>query len=301
MSITSVYILFMKLLSFGDSTLESGTTANAAETTEATETTTTTASAGDNAMTATNRDADHGKMSIAQAESLRKVCTNFGSGKNSRKALIIGNATYRRSLPNPLRDADMMASILKDAGFDGIMCKDLENALMASVTTFFMEGLDNDDTAMFYFSGHGSEIDGENYLIGVDPTRQKQRARFPLSTVMSLFKARDERTTNIIMLDACRTDPNAKDDDLGFKSEIASLGFYIAFGSAPGEPSYDNEKMKNSYFTSAFAETIKENPSLDIDLLFRKAREKVLKWTFGQQMPWSNHALVGEFRFHETP
>ena len=85
-----------------------------------------------------------------------------------RTALIIGNADYSFApLKNPINDADAMATALEGAGFKVIKETDADQAKMVeAVRTFGTELKQRGGVGLFYFSGHGTQIDGENGGVG---------------------------------------------------------------------------------------------------------------------------------------
>jgi uncharacterized caspase-like protein len=92
-----------------------------------------------------------------------------GPPPEPRTALIIGNADYSFApLKNPINDAEAMASALEGAGFKVIKETNADQAKMVeAVRTFGAELKKRGGVGLFYFSGHGTQIDGENYLLPV--------------------------------------------------------------------------------------------------------------------------------------
>jgi hypothetical protein len=115
-----------------------------------------------------------------------------------RIALVIGNSDYRNVpvLPNPKNDASTIADALKQDGFDDVtLVFDLDEAKMRAALGAFSEKATNADWAVIYFSGHGLEAAGTNYLVPVDATLlSDRRVRFeaiPLDDAISeQYKAR---------------------------------------------------------------------------------------------------------------
>jgi uncharacterized caspase-like protein len=89
-----------------------------------------------------------------------------------RVALLIGNGAYTRvpALPNPPRDAAAMADLLGKAGFDIIEKKDLGADAMRRALRDFSDHVRDADVAVVFYTGHGMEMNGVNYLIPVDAT-----------------------------------------------------------------------------------------------------------------------------------
>ncbi|WP_275575221.1 caspase family protein [Methylocucumis oryzae] len=84
-------------------------------------------------------------------------------------ALIIGNDDYPESpLKNPVNDATDMASTLGQLGFEVIKEVNLDKQHMDDAVRKFGDRLSSTDVALFYFAGHGMQLEGNNYLIPVD-------------------------------------------------------------------------------------------------------------------------------------
>ena len=93
-----------------------------------------------------------------------------------RAALVIGNADYSFGpLRNPKNDAEAMAKALEEAGFDVTVATDADQTAMENAVHDFGAKLKSrGGVGLFYFSGHGAQIDGENYLIPVSLTSAEQ-------------------------------------------------------------------------------------------------------------------------------
>ena len=99
-----------------------------------------------------------------------------------RAALVIGNADYSfGALRNPKNDAEAMAKALEEAGFDVTVATDVDQASMAKAVDAFGANLKaNGGVGLFYFSGHGAQIGGENYLIPVSVNDAEEVETAPL-------------------------------------------------------------------------------------------------------------------------
>jgi uncharacterized caspase-like protein len=87
-----------------------------------------------------------------------------------RVALVIGNAAYAQATPllNPVIDAADMTDKLKELGFEVLSGQYLPNSRMNSILREFRARLDRADVALFYYAGHGLQINNQNYLLGTD-------------------------------------------------------------------------------------------------------------------------------------
>src|SRR4051794_28810259 len=136
------------------------------------------------------------------------------AGGVKRVALVIGNSKYVNAvaLPNPANDAHLIASTLRNAGFEVIEGVDQDNAGMHSLISKFTEESYNADLAVIFYAGHGMQVDGKNYLIPVDaeltsPAYLKTRT-VQIDEFMAALPA--DPAVGIIILDACRDNPLAR-------------------------------------------------------------------------------------------
>jgi hypothetical protein len=113
-----------------------------------------------------------------------------------RIALVIGNANYpAHKLVNPVHDAEDMKAALERLGFTVRLGKDLSKQAMQDQVKKFLGDLRDGDVALFYYSGHGMELDGENLLVPTDfpmrchdPPRQKPTV-LPLTMFSGLWSS----------------------------------------------------------------------------------------------------------------
>ncbi len=90
--------------------------------------------------------------------------------KRNLTALVIGNGDYNESDPlnNATNDAEDMGERLRKYGFHvekliNATLKEMNRALLN-----FKKRLDVNDVGLFFFAGHGMQLDGENFLAAVD-------------------------------------------------------------------------------------------------------------------------------------
>ena len=226
-----------------------------------------------------------------------------------RVALVIGNSAYAHvpMLPNPASDARMVAQTLASLGFEvmgGGAQTDLDRAGLIAAVRRFSDALSQGATVgMFYYAGHGVQVDGLNYLVPVDanPTRA---ADAPLELVdadiiVQQMQAAGSRL-NLIVLDACRNNPFVVTGMRGAGGGLASMraprGTLIAYATQPGNIALDGTDG-HSPFTRALVDTMRE-PGLDVFRTFNQVGLTVDRTTRGAQVPWlSSSPIDGEFFF----
>ncbi|MDE2378519.1 caspase domain-containing protein [Bradyrhizobium sp.] len=226
-------------------------------------------------------------------------------------AFVIGNSGYVNvpRLPNPRNDAGDMIARLKSLGFDVIPGLDLDRNTFLTSLASFGRAAEGADVALFFYAGHGLQVNGQNYLVPVDSKVEYEAELdinlIPVSLVMQQL-ARGSRV-NIVMLDACRDNPFAKDlsRTLGTRSSSAlgrglsriqtASGTFIAFATQPDNVAQDGTG-RNSPFTQAMLAHI-DQPGLSLSDLMIEVRNEVMQQTNGKQVPWDSSSLTGRFSF----
>jgi hypothetical protein len=225
-----------------------------------------------------------------------------------RVALVVGNSTYQTvpQLPNPSRDADSVAKMFRDAGFDSVdVALNVGNLEFKRAIRKFEATADQADIAVVYYAGHGLEISGTNYLIPVDARLASDRdaddEAIPLERMVS--SADGAKRLRLIILDACRDNPfvtsmrrerkvanRAVVGGLG-KVEPTSTDTLIAYAARAGSTADDGDGQ-HSPFTAAVLKNLTV-PGLDVRLAFGRVRDEVLKVTDNRQEPFVYGSLGG--------
>jgi hypothetical protein len=219
-----------------------------------------------------------------------------------RLALIFGNSDYitGNSLKNPVNDANLIEATLKELGFEVIKRTNSGRDSMMSSIREFSKKLTNYNVALFYYAGHGIQVDGVNYLI---PTNAKLENKddckweaIEVTTVTDEFK-KHSANTNIVILDACRNNPYrawARGGEQGFKALAPINGTIISFSTSEGATAADGEGA-NGLFTE---ELVKQMViPQQIESVFKKTRKEVVERSRGQQIPTEWSYLTGDFYF----
>ncbi len=226
----------------------------------------------------------------------------------NRVALVIGNSNYSSSpLTNPVRDARDMASSLEDLGFEVLLLTDSNKRDMLNAIRDFGSKLNQETVGLFYYAGHGVQVDGNNYLIPVNSYIETESdIEFEAVRLDRLIRTMEDSKTNksLVFLDACRDNPYATSSRSGTRgltvvssnSSDKSAGSLIAFSTSPGAVASDGNG-KNGTFTAALLKYMQE-PGLEINLVMTKVRADVMESTNGKQQPWTNISLTEEFYFN---
>lgn len=228
--------------------------------------------------------------------------------KMSRRlnALVIGNAAYpdMHALNNPVNDAEDISAALEACGFEVITCLDADIAAMDRALKQFKAKLKSSDVGLFFFAGHGMQIDGENYLAALDTSRTDESgAKYTSMALNHVIEVMEKSKckTSIIILDACRNNPferawSRSMEVRGLASVYAPRGTLIAFATSPGQTASDGSG-RNGAYTNALLKHI-NTPDFSIEMMFKRVRNSLSAATKGKQISWEHTSLSEEFFFN---
>jgi hypothetical protein len=226
------------------------------------------------------------------------------SQRERRTALVIGNGKYGagEKLNNPPNDAADIAQALRGLGFEVTLLLDADKRRFEEAIDQFNYQLRQGGVGLFYYAGHGMQVNGENYLIpiGAKMNREQdvQYEAMPLGKVLGAMEdARNQ--INFVLVDACRNTPYSR----GWRSSSRGLAFVqsargtlISFATAPGQVAADGD-ARNSPYTASLLQHI-QAPGVPVEVLFRNVRNSVIEKTGGEQTPWESTSLTGDFAFN---
>jgi len=225
-----------------------------------------------------------------------------GITREHRVALLIGNARYESSpLLNPVNDARAISEALQSMGFQVTLVENATIRQMSDAARDFGDTLQRGGIGLFFYAGHGMQIKGRNYLIpiGADIQREDEVSFNAFDAGRLLEKMEVARSrVNIVILDACRNNPfsrSFRSSSQGLAQMDAPIGSYLSFATAPGKVASDG-KDGNGLYTQHFLEAM-HTPGLKIEEVFKRVRVKVMVDSDGQQVPWDNSSLTGDFYF----
>jgi hypothetical protein len=238
--------------------------------------------------------------------------SDAGAGQR-RVALVIGNSNYlsATALANPKNDAASVTQHLRDLGFSVTLLLDLDKAAFEEGLRQFAGSLEGAEAAVFFYAGHGLQVDGRNYMVPIDADVSNE-ADLPFQLVavdIALQRLASQRITNIVILDACRNNPLSKKlakalrkrseaVGQGLAGVYANVGSLISFSTQPGNVALDGDGP-NSPFTEALVQHI-ATPNVDVLSMMRDVRRDVVARTKDRQVPWDNSSLVDEFFFNKS-
>jgi len=247
------------------------------------------------------------------------------AARGHRVALVIGNAGYRNAnvLVNPRHDAEVIAASLRAVGFETVtLLQDATHEKMIGALRAFANEAEKADWAVVYYSGHGMEVFGANYLIPVDARlaadRDVNAEAVPLDLVLATTGG--AKKLKLVLLDACRTNPflqqmrRTSSLDVGVVRSASASGPFVVrsvdrglgeikvsgatlvvYAAKHGQTALDGEHG-NSPFAVAIVQRI-ATPNVEIDKLFRLVRDDVMEATAGRQEPYTYGSLPGHEDF----
>lgn len=219
-----------------------------------------------------------------------------------RLALVIGNANYTdiSALRNPIFDASAIADELSNLGFDVIEAYDVAYADMVTVLNNFASRAKDYDAAFFYYSGHGLQENGHNYLI---PVNAKLEFRSELDKCLNTFDVIDKIEASgvksrIICFDACRDVKTTwtRSATQGLTTIEGAPGSVVICSTRSGQVAYDGEG-DNSPFAYAILKALETK-----DRSFPEVTQEIATTTYqltdNKQWPSVSGALTTSFIFN---
>ena len=202
-----------------------------------------------------------------------------------------------------MRDARLIGTTLKQYGFRVTLVEEADYRKFRKALASFRKELrtaGHETTALFYYSGHGMQYQGNNYLIpigsevetAIDLDIETIRAERIQSAMASITGVK------IMLLDACRDSPFksfVRSRGLGLAQMDAPMGTIIGYSTAPGKVARDGTG-RNSPYALGLVKAIRM-PGLNIEAVLKEALKWVDDTTSGRQVPWFSSSLRGDFYF----
>ncbi len=232
----------------------------------------------------------------------RAIAVAQKSAPPKRLALVIGNSRYSSSpLSNPANDADLINRTLRSLGFETRLYTDRNQREMKAAIRDFgaaLQAAAPNAIGVFYYAGHGVQVNGHNYLIPVGANINGD-ADVDIEAVSAdavLDQMRESRNLlNFLILDACRNNPfprSTRSASRGLAQMAAPKGVMIAYSTSPGDVAADGDG-RNSPYSQALARAMRSS-SMPAELMFKEARDEVIRVTSERQIPWESSSLSGQ-------
>ena len=229
-----------------------------------------------------------------------------------RLALVVGNDSYKSVEPlhNARQDAKAVADVLKSVGFDVTLKQDLTLAAMKAALREFKAKVSGGDEVVFYFSGHGVQFEGTNYLVPIDivPENEQQVADDAVPLQRVLDDLRDQKARfSLAIVDACRDNPfkgtGRAIGGRGLAPVTAANGQMVLYSAGAGQSALDRlgprDTDPNGVFTRVLIKEMK-SPGLPVDRMLKTVRDQVVtlaKSASHEQVPALYDQSIGEFYF----
>jgi len=218
----------------------------------------------------------------------------------ARKALVIGNGDYgANSLRNAVTDARDFAQVLRAVGFEVTLHTDVELRAFDQAVSAFNSTIRPVDEVVFYYSGHGLQFNGGNFLI---PARaniaDEISLKYDAVNANRISEYLQRAMVSILILDACRDNPfrNVRSSGRGLASMEAAPGTqYIIYSTSSGKTAEDGSG-RNSPFTAALLKYVPQ-PGLEIASLLRTVSREVAQNTTNKQVPSFAGYIMEEYFF----
>jgi hypothetical protein len=208
-------------------------------------------------------------------------------------ALVIGNKSYVwKPLVNPVNDANAVAQTLREIGFassDVHLVIDARQPDLRRAVREFVESVKPGDLAFVYYSGHGVEVKGNNYLLPIDLPSDASENYVQDEAVAAQRVLRDlsdqGAKVRVLILDACRDNPlrGAKSTGGGL-APMEGKGSLIVFSTEAGKIASDTPGSSNSVFTRHLVDGLRA-PGLPLDEAMKQVLRNVARETGEKQVP----------------
>lgn len=232
-----------------------------------------------------------------------------------RVALVIGNNDYVQipKLEKAVNDAKAVSQELSKAGFEVIHLANANRRNMNLAINDFAQRVSAGGTGVFFFAGHGLQINNQNFLLPVDmdmphdPNDVEDQA---ISLIRVQDKLADAKARfSLLVIDACRDNPlprkagRSLGSTRGLAQPASPNGQIVLFSAGANQQALDKlsdqDNNPNGLFTREFLPLINSPGVSAIDAL-KKVRSSVsakAKTVGHEQNPALYDQTDGDFYF----
>lgn len=224
-------------------------------------------------------------------------------------ALLIGNARYADpalALRNPSNDVAALGAVLEQADFTVTVLENAGRAAMSRALSDFAAKASGADIGLIYYSGHGIEMNGENFLMPVDATLASdldvEYETVALEKLIASLSGVGK--FKLVLVDACRDNPLLGKMKRPLTRGGASKGLarvdsrdsnlLVGFATAPGEVALDGDGENSPYAGALVRHLV--TPSLEVEVALRAVAKDVYEATGGRQRPYITGSLFETVR-----
>ncbi|XP_047139673.1 mucosa-associated lymphoid tissue lymphoma translocation protein 1 isoform X1 [Hydra vulgaris] len=194
----------------------------------------------------------------------------------AKLALVIANQNYMsprnksEQLVHPINDAKLLTEKLTSIGFKVTCLVDLIKKEMEYAVDGFCKLLDcaHGMYSLFYFSGHGFEVNGKTYLVPVDASASwTTDSAMSAENILSRIQLCKKTKLDVLLLDVCRVSTNIKEDLSSFAPFVPGAQSVIGYSTCPQSQSFERRNDKNGIYMKHLSKFICENMRVE-NLLF---------------------------------
>jgi uncharacterized caspase-like protein len=222
-------------------------------------------------------------------------CANITQAVAQKKvALVIGNGRYigQVQLDNPVRNAKAIGDVLKNIGFTLVGQRaqaDLDRPTMERLVREFATEAQDADIALFFYSGHGVQIGGANYLLPTDliayTPATVDKVTISANFILDSLNQSQARL-KLLLLDACRDNPFVLSRN---RFGLAGMddppsGTVIGFATRPGSGASQGRAGELSPYANALR-TYLGVSGLELFAMLNDVGQTVMSDTNNQQQP----------------
>ncbi|MES3021937.1 MAG: SUMF1/EgtB/PvdO family nonheme iron enzyme [Pseudomonadota bacterium] len=239
--------------------------------------------------------------------------TALAPARAERLALVVGNDKYQNvtQLRNAGADAESMAEAFRKAGYKVTLSRDRNFKALKDDLRAFRRQIQGGDEVVLFFSGHGVQISGENFLLPVDVRADNEEQvrddAVALSNVLADLRAARPGLM-LAIVDACRDNPFPKAGRAiggrGLSRADGATGQMVLYAAGEGQQALDrlgsNDPVKNGVFTRVFVKEM-ERSGVSIDQVLRNVRVEVnrlAKTVNHEQVPALYDQVLGTYYFY---
>jgi hypothetical protein len=229
-----------------------------------------------------------------------------------RLALVIGNDNYQHAdvLRNARADARSVAATLQSLGFTVTLKQDLTLQQMKVALRTFKAQVSGGDEVVFYYSGHGVQFGGTNYLIPVDllPQSEEEVADDSVGLQRVLDDLSEQKARfSLAIVDACRENPfksaGRSIGTRGLAPVTAATGQMVMYSAGAGQEALDHvgdhDTDPNGLFTRVLIKEIKK-PGVTANQLLKNVSYQVVqiaRTVNHEQVPALYDQTIGDYYF----
>jgi len=210
----------------------------------------------------------------------------------NRLALVIGINEYQKifSLEKAVGDAKAIQATLQGLHFQVSTLFNANRRNFNAGISAFSARIQAGDIVLVHYSGHGVQLDGENFLLPADvPSPSTVDKEFlkseaiALSVMIDRIKAAGARTA-VFIIDACRNNPyaSATTRGVGGTRGLAAVappkGTFVMYSAGQGQSALDRLSDDDPVPTSVYTRTLRAKmlvAGLPITDLAREVRDEV--------------------------